>query len=258
MSSICATCTGSDKLRHICTNSPALQKRNGDGEVVECTGYQRIGSNGSLCETCTGNDRLRQVCVNGPDIQQKTLDGEVVECTGYKRDVLDPQRSYLEDCKKLCWESEATIPCPEVGMRDPMCCPNLRLIMRAITSNQPRYHIPAICLGCKHAYNSKCAEKASKCAEKGENLKDCEDFERWEPEEAKKTSDAVNHPSHYAGQIEVIDYNRDKLTHEEFTGFCMGNVIKYVSRWRKKDGIQDLKKAAVYLQWAIENEEKKK
>ena len=70
-------------------------------------------------------------------------------------------------------------------------------------------------------------------------------------------SDPVNHPNHYAGQIEVIDYNRDKLTHEEFTGFCMGNVIKYVSRWRKKDGVQDLKKAAVYLQWAIENEEKK-
>lgn len=73
----------------------------------------------------------------------------------------------------------------------------------------------------------------------------------------EKKSDPVNHPNHYAGKIEVIDYNRDKLTPEEFTGFCMGNVIKYVSRWRKKDGVQDLKKAAVYLQWAIENEEKK-
>lgn len=69
-------------------------------------------------------------------------------------------------------------------------------------------------------------------------------------------SDPVNAPSHYTGKIECIDYLRDKLTKEEFTGFCMGNVLKYSSRWRKKDGLQDLKKAKVYLEWAIENEEK--
>ena len=56
------------------------------------------------------------------------------------------------------------------------------------------------------------------------------------------------------GKIECIDYLRDKLTPEEFTGFCIGNVMKYVSRWRKKDGVQDLEKAQVYLGWAIENE----
>lgn len=67
--------------------------------------------------------------------------------------------------------------------------------------------------------------------------------------------DPVNAPSHYTGKIECIDYLRDKLTKEEFTGFCMGNVLKYSSRWRKKDGVQDLKKAKVYLDWAIENEE---
>lgn len=66
-------------------------------------------------------------------------------------------------------------------------------------------------------------------------------------------NDAVNRPAHYIGQIECIDYLRDKLTPAEFTGFCTGNVIKYVSRWRKKGGVQDLKKAAVYLQWAIEH-----
>lgn len=69
-------------------------------------------------------------------------------------------------------------------------------------------------------------------------------------------SDPVNSPSHYVGQIECIDYLRDKLTMEEFTGFCMGNVLKYSSRWRKKDGLQDLKKAKVYLEWAIETAEK--
>ena len=70
-------------------------------------------------------------------------------------------------------------------------------------------------------------------------------------------NDPVNAPQHYVGKIECIDYLRDKLTPEEFAGFCMGNVLKYCSRWRKKDGVQDLKKAKVYLDWAIENEEKK-
>ena len=74
--------------------------------------------------------------------------------------------------------------------------------------------------------------------------------------EPGKENDPVNSPSHYVGKIECIDYLRDKLTQEEFTGFCMGNVLKYSSRWRKKDGLQDLKKAKVYLEWAIENEEK--
>jgi hypothetical protein len=32
--------------------------------------------------------------------------------------------------------------------------------------------------------------------------------------------------------------------------------LKYVSRWRDKDGVQDLKKAQVYLNWMIESAEK--
>lgn len=68
-------------------------------------------------------------------------------------------------------------------------------------------------------------------------------------------SDNVKHPAHYtSGDIEVIDYIRDKLTQQEFTGYCIGNVIKYISRWRLKGGLEDLKKAEQYLVWAIENE----
>lgn len=66
--------------------------------------------------------------------------------------------------------------------------------------------------------------------------------------------DNVNHPSHYTtGTIEVIDYIRDKMTARDFTAYCMGNVIKYVSRWREKGGVEDLSKAQVYLGWAIES-----
>lgn len=69
-------------------------------------------------------------------------------------------------------------------------------------------------------------------------------------------SDAVNHPSHYADKkIEVIDYIRDTLPPSGFVDYCIGNVIKYVSRWRKKGGEEDLKKAQVYLAWAVQSAE---
>ena len=50
-------------------------------------------------------------------------------------------------------------------------------------------------------------------------------------------------PSHYKqGNIEVIDFILDqKLTYVE------GNVIKYVSRYKYKNGLEDLKKAQWYL-----------
>ncbi|HSH24011.1 MAG TPA: DUF3310 domain-containing protein [Massilibacterium sp.] len=65
--------------------------------------------------------------------------------------------------------------------------------------------------------------------------------------------DNVNSPAHYTnGDIEVIDYIRDKLTQEQFIGYCIGNVLKYVSRYRLKGGKEDLEKADVYLKWAIE------
>ncbi len=35
-------------------------------------------------------------------------------------------------------------------------------------------------------------------------------------------------------------------------GFHEGNVIKYVSRWQRKDGLEDLKKAKFYIERLIE------
>lgn len=67
-------------------------------------------------------------------------------------------------------------------------------------------------------------------------------------------SDQVRHPDHYtAGSIETIDYIRDMLGARLFSAYCLGNVIKYVSRHDKKgDPVTDLKKAQVYLEWAVE------
>lgn len=70
--------------------------------------------------------------------------------------------------------------------------------------------------------------------------------------------DPVTKPAHYQrGGIETIDYIRATLGDEGFAAYCLGNVLKYVSRFREKDGVQDLKKAQVYLGWAISAQEQR-
>lgn len=60
--------------------------------------------------------------------------------------------------------------------------------------------------------------------------------------------DNVNHPMHYTqGKIEVISIMEDKLTPEEFRGLVKGMVLKYITRERYKNGLEDLKKARWYL-----------
>lgn len=59
--------------------------------------------------------------------------------------------------------------------------------------------------------------------------------------------DLINHPKHYKANngIETIDVI------EGFTGdpvsWSMGNVLKYICRWKNKNGLEDLKKARFYL-----------
>lgn len=58
--------------------------------------------------------------------------------------------------------------------------------------------------------------------------------------------------SHYKEmKIQVVEYNM-----ANGIPYMEGNVIKYVSRWRKKGGLDDLRKAKHYLDLLIENEEK--
>lgn len=57
--------------------------------------------------------------------------------------------------------------------------------------------------------------------------------------------------SHYSGQnIQPIDY----IMSNELD-FCEGNVVKYVTRWKFKNGVEDLKKARHYLDFLIEANE---
>lgn len=62
-------------------------------------------------------------------------------------------------------------------------------------------------------------------------------------------NDEVHRPTHYAGDtIECIEYLKDNLPWEAYTGFLEGNVKKYLHRWRRKGKpVQDLEKARWYL-----------
>ena len=67
-------------------------------------------------------------------------------------------------------------------------------------------------------------------------------------------TDIIKQPKHYiANVIEPIDFIiANKLN------FCEGNVVKYISRWRLKNGVEDLKKAKQYIDFLIEKEVAKK
>ncbi len=72
--------------------------------------------------------------------------------------------------------------------------------------------------------------------------------------------ETVNHPSHYQSNdgievIDVIEAFTEGLS--GITAFDIGNALKYICRWNKKGGIEDLNKAIWYLNHAIKNEERR-
>ena len=70
-----------------------------------------------------------------------------------------------------------------------------------------------------------------------------------------KNFDPVQKPIHYNnGDIEAIAYIKQQLGHE-FQAYCYGSVIKYMHRFKYKDGLQDLKKAKWYLKQMIKDME---
>lgn len=96
-------------------------------------------------------------------------------------------------------------------------------------------------------------------------LKMCEDKKlfNFEDEVSAPTllvnDDNVNSPSHYkldGLNVESIDVIKSILGAEGFKAFCYGNALKYLTRANKKNGIEDFKKAQVYLKWYIEEVER--
>lgn len=73
-------------------------------------------------------------------------------------------------------------------------------------------------------------------------------------------ADNVNHPQHYQSKsgletIDVIEAFTEDLVGGEATN--TGNVLKYMCRWKSKNGLEDLKKARWYLDRLISIVEKR-
>lgn len=72
------------------------------------------------------------------------------------------------------------------------------------------------------------------------------------PESSKH--DNVNHPKHYCkGGIESIDFVKAAVSNlSGFEAVCVANIIKYMWRYKEKNGLEDVMKAAKYLEWLQE------
>ena len=82
--------------------------------------------------------------------------------------------------------------------------------------------------------------------------RDCLHSELWAPKEAEKP-DNVNHPGHYeTGKFECIEVMEEALGAEAVLAFCVCNAFKYLYRHKRKNGIEDIKKARWYLDKFIE------
>jgi len=66
-----------------------------------------------------------------------------------------------------------------------------------------------------------------------------------------KIYDKVEKPYHYhKGSIDVIEFLERHFPDRMFTvaeGFAIGNALKYICRYKEKNGLEDLKKAEGYL-----------
>jgi hypothetical protein len=64
--------------------------------------------------------------------------------------------------------------------------------------------------------------------------------------------DPVNHPTHYeTGKFECIEVMEDVFGADAVKDFCICNAFKYLWRHKHKNGLEDLKKAAWYLNKVI-------
>lgn len=73
----------------------------------------------------------------------------------------------------------------------------------------------------------------------------------------KPTQDVIKSPSHYkldGLDVESIDVIKAVLSEDGFKAHCRGCALKYLLRADKKNRTEDLKKARVYLNWEIDDD----
>jgi len=90
-------------------------------------------------------------------------------------------------------------------------------------------------------------EKARREAALDEMTRDAEELDLYQ----EKARDKMIGGDHYRqGGIQPIEY-----IHANSLSFCEGNVVKYITRWRHKDGLKDLEKAKHYIELLMELED---
>ena len=64
----------------------------------------------------------------------------------------------------------------------------------------------------------------------------------------------VDSPQHYQlpSGAETISTIYDLLGHDGFNAYCVGNIVKYISRHKLKNGAEDIKKAKKYCEFILE------
>lgn len=68
--------------------------------------------------------------------------------------------------------------------------------------------------------------------------------------------DMVSHPPHYeTGKFECIDVMIETQGVQATKDFCVCNAMKYIYRHKRKNGMEDIKKAIWYLKKYVELEE---
>ena len=66
----------------------------------------------------------------------------------------------------------------------------------------------------------------------------------------------VNHPNHYQSETGLEAWDVIEAFTSDLNGveaFDTGNVIKYICRWKKKNGLKDLEKAKFYIEHLIDH-----
>lgn len=93
--------------------------------------------------------------------------------------------------------------------------------------------------------------------DRDEFLDACAHYRNLSNEANACDNEKVNHPSHYMtpGGLETIDViSAFTADLNGRMAFDIGNALKYICRFNKKNGAEDLKKAIWYLNDAITNE----
>ena len=111
-----------------------------------------------------------------------------------------------------------------------------------------------------------CEKYSKDCEELRKNCEERKSIDDATPEEWNKVSktatgklfhpqdkhNPVTQPDHYnKGAIEAIEAIKASMHPQEYKGYLKGNCLKYLWRYEYKNGVEDLRKARVYLEWLI-------